>query len=141
MSGYRRTIKVVNLKPDLPPSVTQSLTKIMNSDEKILKKLIDNLGFNFQIIFDWIDNTDKNIDGFIKENIESEKLRIMKVFKGKKPLLDMLITRDLKDFDYSEEELEFLQKVNIINQRKDYRLEWHDKIVEKVFEELKKVNT
>lgn len=113
----------------------------MNSDEKILKKLIDNLGFNFQIIFDWIDNTDKNIDGFIKEHIESEKLRIMKVFKGKKPLLDMLITRDLKDFDYSEEELEFLQKVNIINQRKDYRLEWHDKIVEKVFEELKKVNT
>lgn len=141
MSGYRRTIKVVNLKPDFSPSVTQSLTKIMNSDEEILKKLIDNLGFNFQIIFDWINDRDKDINEFIKEHIESEKLRILKEFKGKKPLLDILITRDLKDFDFSEEELEFLQKVNIINQRKDYRLEWHDKIVEKVFEELKKVKT
>lgn len=141
MSGYGRTIKVVNLKPELSPSITQSLTKIMYSDEQILKKLIDNLGFNFQIIIDWIDDADKNIDGFIKEHVKREKLRILDLFKGKKPLLDILITRDLKDFDYSMEELEFLQKVNIINKSKDYSLEWHDKIVEKVFEELKKVNT
>ena len=54
LSGYGGTIEIVNLKPELSSSIKKEISKIMNLNDKDLERFLDMLGFNFQIIFDWL---------------------------------------------------------------------------------------
>lgn len=63
-------MKVINLKAVLSSSVRKVLSELMKLYDKDFDRFFDNLGFNFQINFEWVDLKDKiNLEVFIKEKI------------------------------------------------------------------------
>ena len=108
--------------------------------EKDFDKFFDNLGFNFQMIFDWIDLKGKtSLDIFIKAKIAKKKDIIVETFENNVQLKEKILGAEkIENLKFRMEEYEFLQKNNIIIRSSDRKFAWHDRVVEKAFEELKK---
>lgn len=139
MSGYGGTIEVVNLKPELSSSVKKELSKIMNLNVKDLEMFLDMLGFNFQIIFDWLKYQDKSKVGpFIRDEIQKKKDKITKLKKVNPDFFKEILQKDeMEKMDFGVAEEEFLKKNNIIITTANGSNGWHDRVVEKAVEELR----
>ena len=129
-SGYSRTVKVINLNPELDSS-KKELSKIMELNEHML-------GFNFQIIFEWM-NEKKNLDTFIDNIINNRSEEINDLFESNGELKEKIVNRTekIENLKFTREELDFLQKNNIIIRTAHRKNAWHDRLVEKAFEELR----
>lgn len=139
LSGYYGTIKVMNLNPELTAKINSTLNEIMRLNNNAREKFIENLGFNFQLIFNWIDvKNSMNIDKFIKTTIESREMDIIKDFKARPTLFYLLkSTENIENLEVSVEEEDFLQGFNIIIESTKGIIHWHDRVVEKAFENIK----
>lgn len=114
----------------------------MNLNEKDLERFVDTLGFNFQIIFDWLDHKEKKsdkLDDFIRDQIQIMKTDIEdNIFMNNVQLKEKILgTEKIENLYFTREELDFLQKNNIIIKNKYNKNAWHDRLVEKAVEELR----
>ena len=139
MSGYGGTIEVVNLKPNWK-SFQKELSNIMHLNATGFKSFFEDLGFNFQIIFDWLKYQDKSkVEPFIRDEIQKKKEEIDEIFEKNDDLKEKILGKEpIEKIQFRMEELDFLQKKNIIIMTADMKNGWHDRLVEKAFEELKK---
>lgn len=140
LSGYHGTIKVINLAPELTTKINSRLDEIMGLNNNAREKFLENLGFNFLLIFNWIDvKNSMNIDDFIKTTIESRETEIIKDFKTQSDLLKKVKqTENIEKLNVSAEQENFLQIFNIISETTKGKIQWHDRVVEKAFENLRK---
>ena len=139
MSGYGDTVKVINLKAELKTN-KKILSNIMDLNDEDFDKFFDNIGFNFQMIFEWVDLKEKiNLDAFIADKIVKRKAYIAKVFEEEADLLGQIMkAKKIDNLKFKMKELEFLQKNNIIISCADDKIGWYDRDVEKAFEDLRK---
>ena len=105
------------------------------------KSFFEDLGFNFQIIFDWLKYQDKSqVGSFIRDEIQKKKDKIDETFENNAQLKEKILsTEKIENLKFRPEELDFLQKNNIIIRTADRKNAWHDRVVEKVFEELRMI--
>ena len=128
LSGYGGTIEVINLKPELSSSAKKELSKIMNLNEKDLDRFLDMLGFNFLIMFDWLKLKEKkSLDAFIEGKIANRTEEINDVFENNADLKEKILGKEkIEKLKFRMEELDFLQKNNILIRTTDRKNAWHD---------------
>lgn len=143
MSGYGDTLEVVELIPEFNASLNETLLRLMEfekTETANFTKLINNLGFNFQIIFEWLkEPKPRNVNDFIDKKIAITISKIKEIFVEQLDLFKTLISiENFEDFKPFSKDRDFLQKNNILVQKRGGKYQWHDRVTEKVFEELKK---
>lgn len=110
------------------------------TDDKDLDSFVEMLGFNFQIIFDWLKYQDKSqLSAFIRDEIQKRKDKIRKL-KNENPgfFNEILKKNEIGKMNFGVNEEEFLKNKNIIITTANGSNGWHDRVVEKTFEELRK---
>lgn len=140
LSGYDGTIKVINLEPELTSKINSTLNAILGINDTEWEIFIEKLGFNFQLLFDWMDvKKSMNIGNFINTKIESREEEIIQAFQRRPALLKLLKkTEHIENLEVSDEDEVFLQSLNIIIRTKTGQIKWHDRVVEKAFERIRK---
>ena len=88
MSGYYGTIKVINLEPELTAKINSTLNEILELNDIKWEIFIEKLGFNFPVMFDWIDaKKSMNMHDFINTKIEAREADIIRDFENRPTLL------------------------------------------------------
>ena len=101
---------------------------------------IEKIGFNFPVMFDWIDaKKSMNMHDFINTKIEAREADIIRDFENRPTLFNLVIrTENIESLKVGAEEKDFLQSFNIITVTAKGQIQWHDRIVEQAFEKLRK---
>ena len=154
ISGYRAKLKVFSLQLDVNLLKSFLLQHpIFKLNEIEAQKFLDQLGFSFSLLNDWRlftkeTNKSNSLESFLNTTFQEQSTSIKILFQ-KNPIGKSLVSKlkmeeevsflDFR-FEMTEGEIEFLIDNNIIVEDRQFRRQWHDKLVENIFDEWKKDN-